>query len=282
MMIDGTGAPARRADIGVEGGFIRAVGEVAGDATEVLDATGLMVAPGFIDPHTHYDAQLFWDPFASPSNLHGVTTIIGGNCGFTLAPLKARDADYTRRMMAQVEGMPLAALEQGLPWTWDGFGEFLDGLEGRVAVNAGFLVGHCALRRYVIGAESTGRESTPEELESIKALLRESIAAGGLGFSTSLSSTHNDGDGDPVPSRFASHDEVLELCGVAGEFEGTSLEAIVQGCLDRFEDDEIELLASMSARAGRPLNWNVLGISARSRVKAVNRSPRLLLLFAMI
>ena len=109
------------------------------------------MAPGFIDPHTHYDAQLFWDPHVSPSNVHGVTTVIGGNCGFTLAPLRAEDAAYTREMMASVEGMSVAALEKGVPWNWHTFGEYLDQLEGNVGVNAGFLVGHCALRRYVMG-----------------------------------------------------------------------------------------------------------------------------------
>src|SRR5262245_10344211 len=133
-VVDGGGGAGVRADVGIKDGVIVELGQVEDSAARTLAADGLVVAPGFIDPHTHYDAQLFWDPFASPSSWHGVTTVIGGNCGFTLAPLKERDADYTRRMMAQVEGMPLSGLEHGVPWTWEGFGEYLDALDGRVAV----------------------------------------------------------------------------------------------------------------------------------------------------
>src|SRR5687767_7805398 len=127
-VVDGTGAPARRADVGIRDGRVVALGSVDEEANETVDADGLVVAPGFVDPHTHYDAQLFWDPAASSSSVHGVTTIVGGNCGFTLAPLDAADADYTRQMMAKVEGMPLAALEQGVPWKWSSFAEYLGAL----------------------------------------------------------------------------------------------------------------------------------------------------------
>jgi N-acyl-D-aspartate/D-glutamate deacylase len=261
-VVDGTGTPARPADVGVRGDRIVAVGQVDEPAKETFDADGLVVAPGFVDPHTHYDAQLFWDGYATPSSLHGVTSVIGGNCGFTLAPLKESDADFTRRMMAKVEGMPLAALENGVDWSWETFGEYLDGLEGGIAVNAGFLVGHCALRRYVLGEEATERESTPAEVETLAKLLGQSLEAGGLGLSTSRSSTHNDGDNRPVPSRVASEEELLHLCDVVSRHKGTTLEAIVEGCLKGFSDAEIELMAQMSARANRPLNWNVLGVAA--------------------
>jgi N-acyl-D-aspartate/D-glutamate deacylase len=259
-VVDGTGAPPRRADVGIRDGRIVVVGELDEPAAKEIDATGLLVCPGFVDPHTHYDAQLYWDPFATPSSWHGVTSVIGGNCGFTLAPIKAPDADYTRRMMAKVEGMPLAALEAGVPWSWETFGEYLAGLDGRIAVNAGFMVGHCALRRYVMGEEAVGREAKPEEVGQMVAILHDSLAAGGLGLSTTRSSTHNDGDGQPVASRWASEEELVTLCGAVGEHEGTSLEAIVQGCLDGFSPAEIELFARMSATARRPLNWNVLSV----------------------
>ncbi len=261
LVIDGTGTEPVRADVGIEGGRIVAVGQVEGSAKATVDADGLVVCPGFVDPHTHYDAQLFWDPLATPSVWHGVTTVIGGNCGFTLAPLKARDADFTRRMMAQVEGMPLAALEQGVPWNWDSFGDYLGALEGNLAVNAGFMVGHSALRRYVMG-EDGARAATDDELGSIRALLSESLSAGGLGLSTSRSPTHIDGAWQPVPSRSASEDELLSLCDVVGEYEGTSLEFISEGCIGRFSDQETGFLAEMSRRANRPINWNVLVVTA--------------------
>ncbi len=262
-VVDGTGAPARQADVAVHEGRVVAVGTVDDTGDHELDADGLMVTPGFVDPHTHYDAQLFWDPSASPSSVHGVTSVIGGNCGFTLAPLHAEDADYLRRMMAKVEGMPLAALEQGVDWQWESFGEYLDRLDGNIAVNAGFLVGHCALRRYVMGADAVGREATDDELGAMVRELHSAIEAGGLGFSTTLSKTHSDGDGRPVASRWASEAEVLALCGAVRDHEGTTLEGIIDGCLDQFDDAEIDLLARMSAAGGRPLNWNVLTVDSR-------------------
>jgi N-acyl-D-aspartate/D-glutamate deacylase len=261
LVVDGSGAPGRRADVAISGGRVAAIGDLRGESSrETIDAGGMVVAPGFIDVHTHYDAQLFWDGYATPSSQHGVTTVFGGNCGFTLAPLKQRDADYTRRMMAQVEGMPLPALEQGLEWNWESFAGYLDALEGRVAVNAGFLVGHCALRRYVLGEASMERESRPDEVREMIEVLRQSLKAGALGFSTTRSHSHPDHDGRPVPSRQAAEDEVLELCATVGEYPGTTLEAIVSGCIRGFDDSEVELLARMSAAAGRALNWNVLGL----------------------
>ena len=262
-VVDGTGTPARKADVGIRDGRVVAVGDVDEQASEVLDADGLVVAPGFVDPHTHYDAQLFWDPAASSSSLHGVTSIIGGNCGFTLAPIAEADADYTRRMMAKVEGMPLLALEEGVPWDWSSFSEYLDRLDGNIGVNAGFLVGHCALRRNVMGTDAVVGPATAEQVEQMVALLHEAITAGGLGFSTTLAFTHSDGDGEPVASRWAERDEVLALCAAVRDHEGTTLEYVTDGCMRGFRDDEVELMASMTLAARRPLNWNVLTVDAK-------------------
>ena len=262
-LVDGTGAPPRTADVGVRDGRIVAIGKIAEEAAEEIDAGGLVVAPGFVDPHTHYDAQLFWDPQASPSNLHGVTSVMAGNCGFTLAPVVPEDADYLRRMMARVEGMPLPALETGVPWSWRSFGDYLQALDGNVGLNVGFLVGHCALRRNVMGADSIGKEATREQLDTMVGLLHDSIAQGGIGFSTTLSFTHSDGDGQPVASRWASNEEVLALCSAVSAHEGTTLEYVTDGCLRGFTDAEVELMAEMTLAGRRALNWNVLTIDSR-------------------
>ena len=263
-VIDGTGTPGRLADIAIRDGKIVTIGKVDGDATIVTDATGRMVMPGVVDVHTHYDAQLLWDPGASPSANHGVTTIIAGNCGFTLAPLRptAAEAEYLQEMMSRVEGMPLPALKT-IDWNWETFEQYLNQFENRISVNAGWMAGHCAIRRYVMGPESVGGEATPEQIEAMVAELRKAIEVGALGWSFTTSGSHSDGDGQPVPSRWASTEEMLAMATEVGKHEGTSLEGIVPGCLDRFADDEIELLATLSAAAKRVMNWNVLTIDSR-------------------
>ncbi|MBJ7488849.1 MAG: amidohydrolase family protein, partial [Ilumatobacteraceae bacterium] len=248
---------------GIKDGRIVVLGTTDEPALNVIDGAGMVVAPGFVDPHTHYDAQLLWDPMATPSSFHGVTTVIGGNCGFTLAPLKPGDGDYLRKMMSKVEGMPLPALEHGTDWSWETFADFLQRFEGNIAVNAGFLVGHCAIRRYAMGLDAVGNPADAEQIVGMRAELAKAIEAGALGFSFTNSTSHSDGEGEPVASRWATHDELIALCEETGKYPGTTLEGIVPGCLDTFSDDEIDLLAKMSAAANRPMNWNVLTVDSR-------------------
>jgi N-acyl-D-aspartate/D-glutamate deacylase len=269
-LVDGTGADRRRADIGIAGGRVVAIGDLRGvDAARVADADGLVVAPGFVDVHTHYDAQAFWDPTLSPSPLHGVTTVVGGNCGFTIAPLSddPADGEYLKRMLARVEGIPLETLDAGVPFDWSSTGDYLGRLDGRLSVNAGFKVGHSALRRVVMGAEAGERAATPAELDAMKALLAAGLAAGGLGFSSSWSRTHNDGEGRRVPSRVADRAEVVALSAVCRSFPGTSLEFIPH-VTSSFDDEALSMMTEMSLAAQRPLNWNVLPVTAGSATDA--------------
>ena len=269
-VVDGTMSPPRPADVGIRDGRVVAIvapGQLAEAATQIIDATGLIVAPGFVDVHTHYDAQAFWDSTLSPSPLHGVTTVVGGNCGFTIAPLGVdsvdpADADYLMRMLARVEGMPLESLQQGVPWNWRTTAEYLDQLDGRLLPNAGFLVGHSALRRVVMHDAATQREATDDEIAAMCALLRDGLAAGGMGFSSTWSTSHNDHTGVPVPSRHASRAELLALCAVVSEFPGTTLEFIP--AVGAFSDDTFRLMGAMSAAANRPLNWNLLQVYAQN------------------
>lgn len=260
-VVDGTGRPGQHSDVAIRDGRFVPVDEV-GARARVIDASGLVVAPGFVDLHTHYDAQLSWDPTASPSPLHGVTTAIGGNCGFTLAPAPAEHAAYLTRMMARVEGMPLAALDAGLSWNWRSWEEWASRFEDRLGVNAGFLVGHSTVRRCVMG-EGCHDPATERQVAEMAAMVAEACAAGALGLSTSTAPTHHDGEGDPVPSRAADPDELVALAAALRDVPGTTLECVLAGSIHGFTDDEKDLLTRMSLAGNRPVNWNVLGVSTR-------------------
>jgi N-acyl-D-aspartate/D-glutamate deacylase len=258
-IVDGTGARPRTGDLGVRDGRIVAVGEVDEPATRTLDADGLVVAPGVIDLHTHYDAQVLWDGAASPSPLHGVTTVVGGNCGFSLAPLGdgTGDVDYVRSMMSVVEGIPMDALELGATWDWRTFADYLGRLDGHVVVNAGFLAGHSTIRRAAMGAAATEGEATPDQIREMERLLGESLHEGALGFSSGWDNAHYDRDGKAVPSRTASAEEFLALARVVGKHAGTTIGMFPW--MGELPGDRMELMADMSVAADRPVNWNLLG-----------------------
>ncbi len=256
-VIDGTGAPAQDVAIGIRDGRVVAVGDLEESGRVVIDADGLTVAPGFIDLHSHYDAQVFWDTTLTPSCLHGVTTVVGGNCGLTLAPVSTVDQDFLTRLLARVEAIPVEALLAGVEYTWNSYPEFLDAIDAKpLGLNMGFMVGHSALRRAVMGPAASERAASAEELTAMCALLSQALSAGGFGFSTANVSTQIDGDGRPTPPNFATRDEFVELSRVCGEHGGTSIEFIPGSFLQGFSDEEMNLMADMSAAANRHLNWN--------------------------
>ena len=263
-VVDGTGNPAFQAEVGIRDGRIAVVGRTEEPSRRRIDAHGLVVAPGFVDIHTHYDAQVFWEPELSPSLLHGVTTVIGGNCGFTIAPVNAESADYLMEMLAWVEGMPLASLRTGVPWgSWGSVGEWLDLLEGQLCLNAGFLAGHSALRRVAMGERAVGpAPPTEADMAVMESLLCNSLEAGALGFSSSNGVSHLDGDGQPVPSRWASDQELVALAGVLRRYQGTSLEYVPTDAAT-----EAERMAAMSSAAGKALNWNLLAVDAARQLR---------------
>lgn len=256
IIVDGTGAPGYAGAVGVKDGKIAALGEISESAARTIDADGKVVSPGFIDVHTHYDAQVFWDGTLSPSCYHGVTTVFGGFCGFSIAPLSKEAAPYLLHMLARVEGMPVQSLTEGVPWDWQSFGDYLARLENRLGVNAGFMAGHSAIRRVVMGERAVGCEATPEELDQMTALLGRCLEEGAIGFSSTVSATHNDADGNPVPSRHASRDELVALARVCRDYPGTSLEFLPG--VGYFNQETKQLMSDLSTAAQRPLNWNVL------------------------
>jgi N-acyl-D-aspartate/D-glutamate deacylase len=261
-IVDGTGVPPRQGDVGIADGRIVFVGNAkeAGEAPHrTIDASGLVVSPGFIDVHTHYDPHVMWDASVTPSSLNGVTTIFGGNCGFGLAPIDTDAASYLLPMLARVEGMPLESLGAGLDLRWSDFASWLDRLEGRLSVNAGFMVGHSTIRRFVMGESAVGSEASPSQVDKMVEHLHASLEAGAMGLSSTRSSSHTDHNGDPVPSRYASDEELLTLCRTVRDHPGTSLEFIPSN--DTIFADEIgTLVGRMSAVAQRPLNWNLLSV----------------------
>lgn len=248
LLLDGTGSPPRRGDLAVAGGRIRELGVVAGSARETIDAEGLALMPGIIDNHTHYDAQLTWDPLASPSPVLGVTTALIGNCGFTIAPCRPQDRERVMRNLTQVEGMSLEVLRRGIRWDFESVPQYLDMLErGGTALNVAAFVGHSSLRTYVMGAEATQRAATPQERLAMKQLLLEGLRAGAVGFATSTSPAHNGEGGVPMPSRLADDEEMRVLAGALGE-AGRGVFMLTKG-----GHTTIGFLESLAAGSGRPV-----------------------------
>ncbi|MBJ18265.1 MAG: amidohydrolase family protein [bacterium] len=261
-VVDGTGIPAYVADVGIEGDRITKIGRIEEEAVRVIDAEGLLLAPGFIDVHTHYDVQLDWDPIAIPSCWHGITTVLAGNCGFTLAPAKPEDVGWLAGMLSRVEGMSPAALAEGLKFKGGGHGEYWGRFEGNVGVNVAAFVGHSAVRRFVMGDAASDREATPEEIEAMKECVRQAMREGAIGFSTSQLDLHVAEDGREVPSNYASADEVVELCSVLAEFDRGACEIIPRSFGRGYDDADRELILRMHEASGRPVELNLLFPSA--------------------
>lgn len=254
-IVDGTGRPGVRGDVGIQGGKIAALGDVTGRAAQTLDAGGLVVAPGFIDVHTHYDAQVMWDRMLTISPWHGVTTVVMGNCGFGVAPTRPDHRGLIMRTLEKVEGMSLDALQAGLgeAWPFETFPEYLDAVERRgTALNVAVLLGHTPLRLYVMGEDATERPATPDEIARMRVIVREAIEAGAIGFATSKASTHIGYAGKPVPSRAAAFDEIEALAGALGEAGRGILQATVGRELF-FKEFE-----ALARATGRPVTWTAL------------------------
>jgi N-acyl-D-aspartate/D-glutamate deacylase len=248
VVLDGLGGPAREGGVAVTAGRIAGVGNDLGPARQRVDARGLTLSPGIVDIHTHYDAQLTWDPFATPSTALGVTTVVIGNCGFTIAPCRAADRDLTLRALTHVEGMSLEALRAGVRWDFESYPEYLDAMERRgVVPNVASFVGHSSVRTYVLGADATKRAATGAEVAEMRRLVLEAVRAGAIGFATSTLEQHNGEAGIPMPSRLADEAEMLALTGALGE-AGRGVFMLTKGMTS-----SITWLETIAARSGRPV-----------------------------
>lgn len=259
-VIDGTGLARRRADVGIKDGVVQHVGLIPGtaSASRTMDVSGMIVAPGIVDLHTHYDPQLTFDPYATSSCYHGVTTVLAGNCGFSLAPTKADQRDFISAMFAKVEGMSPRALE-GVEWAFESFAEYLSFLQGRIGVNVACYVGHSSLRRYVMGAAGSEREATAEELAQMRRHLREALEAGAAGFSSSHAPTQEDGQGRPIPSCFGDINELKALVEEAGAWGRGTISYLPASVIGGLDAQDGELLLQLGELSRLPIIIQGLG-----------------------
>jgi N-acyl-D-amino-acid deacylase len=255
-IVDGTGAPARRGDVGVAHGKLVAVGEMQGPARRTIDAEGLVVAPGFIDPHTHYDAQICWDGALTPSSWHGVTSVVMGNCGVGIAPCRPQAREIAMRDLVNVEAIPFEVLNAGITWDWETFPQYMDAAARRnPSLNLAFLAPLTPLRHYVMGEASMDRAASPDETSSIKTLLGEAMDAGAFGFSSTLLNQHLGYQGRPLACRNASREELKAYCNALRERGKGAIEIAMTRQIGVMEDAELELLDFMLDESGRPITF---------------------------
>ena len=258
-VVDGTGAPRFRADVAVADGQIAEVGTVTASATRVIDAADLIVAPGFVDPHTHYDAQICWDPLITSSSWHGVTSLVMGNCGVGLAPCKPENHEIAAWDLVNVEAIPFDVLGEGVTWDWQTFPEYMDAAARRGSgINIGFMAALTPFRHFVMGEESMDRAATPEETAQIKALIKEAVAAGAFGFSTTNVAQHIGYQGRPIACRQASRDELTAYCNALRELDKGVIELALTNNVSIVDESEHALLDMLLAESGRPVTWLAL------------------------
>ena len=258
-LIDGTGSPAVPGNLAISGGRIAGVGDVDGLAKRVIDADGAVVAPGFIDPHTHYDAQICWDGAVTPSSWHGVTSVVMGNCGVGIAPCRPDAREIAMHDLVNVEAIPYGVLEEGITWDWETFPEYMTAAQDRApALNLAFLAPLTPFRHYVMGGASLERSATPDETERISALLGEAMDAGAFGFSSTILNQHLGFEGRPLACRNASRDEMKAYAGVLKSRGKGAIEIALTRQIGVLEDEQCELLDFLLDHSGRPVTFIAL------------------------